>query len=252
MLRELRADNPSAMTLEGTRTFLTGEREVAIIDPGPALPAHLSAVAAATGSASAVILLTHRHPDHAEGAAELGRRLGARVRCLADGTLREGDVVSTDAGQLVVLATPGHTPDHAAFYWPSAKAAFCGDLMMGGLDTALVAPPEGDLVTYLRSLDRLRSLDLDVIHPSHGPSIDEPARALDRYVAHRRHRCAQVLDALGGGPLSTEAIAEAVYRGAIPEELRGIAISAALAYLTWLESESRVTAADGRWSLTQD
>lgn len=249
MLRSLTAPNPSAMTLDGTRTWLVGEREVAIIDPGPAAPGHQTAIEAAVGGAAATILLTHVHPDHSAGAGPLAVQLGARVRCLADGTLSDGEAVATDAGDLIVLATPGHTPDHAAFHWPFSRAAFVGDLMMGGQDTALVAPPEGDLAAYIHSLGRLQALGLDVIHPSHGPSFEDPLAAIERYLAHRRDRCAQVHAALGAGPLPVEAVAEAVYGGTIPDELREVAVSAALAYLTYLEGQNRVTSAGGLWSV---
>src|SRR5690606_12451792 len=100
----------------------------------------------------------HAHADHAAGGAALAERLGAPLRGLAAGTLADGDRLETDAGALFAVATPGHTPDHVAFHWPAAGAVFVGDLMTGGLDTALVAAPEGDLGAYLASLERVRAL----------------------------------------------------------------------------------------------
>ena len=96
------------------------------------------------------------------------------------------------------MATPGHAPDHMAFLWLNARAVFCGDLMLGGLDTALVAPPEGDLSRYLASLQRLRDLDLATIYPTHGEPFHDAGAALDAYLRHRAERQEAVLRALAG------------------------------------------------------
>ena len=96
--------------------------------------------------------------------------------------------MQTDAGELIAIATPGHTADHVAFHWPDARAVFVGDLMLGGMDTALIAPPEGDLVAYLDSLERVRALRADVHIPAHGDPFEDADAAIDRYVAHRRAR----------------------------------------------------------------
>jgi glyoxylase-like metal-dependent hydrolase (beta-lactamase superfamily II) len=241
MLREVVAPNASPMTLDGTRTFLVGRRRMAIIDPGPADPDHLDAVVrAAAGGVIAAILPTHDHPDHAGGAAHLAERLGARVRRLLDGTLADGDRIDTDAGPLVVVATPGHTPDHAAFHWPARGDVFVGDLLMGGLPTALVAWPEGNLADYLASLERVRALRPRVLHPAHGPSFDAPDDAIDAYVRHRRARERQVLDALAAGRRGAADIADAVYGADLPAALRGAAADAVRAYLAHLERTGRL------------
>ena len=249
MLRERRAPNPSPMTLEGTRTFLVGEERVAVIDPGPAETSHLDAVAAAVGDGVTVaILVTHGHADHAGGADPLAARLRAPVLGIARGNLSEGATVSTDAGDLVTVHTPGHTPDHACFHWPAADAVFCGDLMMGGLDTALVAPPEGDLARYLASLERVRALEPAVIHPAHGPSFDEPDASIDAYVRHRADRQAQVLTALGTGSARTDReIAAAVYADTLPPGLEDVAVGAVRAYLEHLLVLGAVIAEGRRW-----
>lgn len=240
MLREVLAPNASPMTLNGTRTFLVGTARVAVIDPGPDDRAHLDQIAAALGSASCVgVLVSHMHPDHAAGATSLAARLGAPVGARGN-TLADGDRVDTDAGPLVALATPGHTPDHTAFHWPSAGAVFCGDLMMGGLDTALVAPPEGDLADYLQSLERIRALRPRIIHPAHGPSFTDPEAAIDRYTSHRRDRERQVLEAIAGGARDVESIVKRVYGDALPPEFRGVARGAVRAYLDHLEKHQRL------------
>lgn len=233
--RVVLAPNPSPLTLDGTRTHLVGERTVAVVDPGPDLPAHIEALAAAIGDAAlSAILVTHAHPDHAPAAAALAARFGAPVHAAAAGTLAAGDRFETDAGALVAVATPGHTPDHMAFHWPAAQAVFVGDLMLGGQETALVAPPEGDLTDYLASLERVRALDARVLVPTHGEPFTHPANALDSYVAHREARQRQVLDALSAGASSLEEVVDVVYGSALDPRLRAAAAGATRAYLDHL------------------
>ena len=246
MLRSVLAPNASAMTLDGTRTHLVGERDVAVIDPGPDLPSHIDALVAGAPRPVA-ILLTHTHPDHAAGATSLAARTGAPVRCIADDSLAEGDVIVTDHGALVTLHSPGHAPDHASFHWPEQAMVFCGDLMMGGLDTALVAPPEGDLSDYLASLERMRRLRPAVIVPAHGPPFTDCDASIDRYVEHRQARLRQVLNALADDPLTTDGVAERVYGGTIPAELREVATAAAEAYLRHLARQGLVARERRHW-----
>ncbi len=251
--RVLRAPNPSPLTLDGTRTYLVGTRRVAVLDPGPLLPAHLDAVAAAVGAhagARAVaILVTHDHPDHAPAAAPLAERLGAPVRSLAGGTLRPGVAVETDAGALVAIATPGHAPDHVAFHWPEADAVFCGDLMLGGEASTLVAPPDGDLTEYLASLERLRALAPKVIYPTHGEPFTDPAAAIAAYLRHREERLAQVLAALAPGEATDNTVVMRVYGAALDPRLRAAATGATRAYLAHLQRLGRVARAGERWRL---
>jgi glyoxylase-like metal-dependent hydrolase (beta-lactamase superfamily II) len=241
MLRAILAPNASPMTLDGTRTFLVGERRVVVIDPGPDMAAHLNAVADAIGNGVLVaILVTHDHADHAQGAAPLAERFRAPIRMQRAGTLDAQDRIDTDAGPLIAIKTPGHTPDHFAFHWPAEQAVFCGDLMMGGLDTALVAPPEGDLTDYLHSLQVVRSLQPRVIHPAHGPSFTDPEKAVATYVEHRKSREQQVLAALESGAQEPDDIVTAVYGAALHPELREAARAAVQAYIEHLERSDRL------------
>ncbi|MBW3654990.1 MAG: MBL fold metallo-hydrolase [Gemmatimonadetes bacterium] len=266
MIRTLLAPNPSPMTLDGTRTFLVGRERPAVIDPGPANPSHLDAVLTALdGNRPVAILLTHAHPDHADAAPELARRTGAPVMMargaagprLFDGAVRwigERDRVQTDAGVLRVVQTPGHAPEHVVFLLDANggegdRALFAGDLFMGGADTTLVAPPEGDLTEYLRSLDRVQALNPSAIHPAHGPAIDEPLAAIQRYRAHRAERIAQVERALAAGPARPGELIDRVYGAELHPALRGAAEGSLRAILYHLRSTGRVRDEAGRFSL---
>ena len=236
------------MTLDGTRTYVIGRERAAIIDPGPLHAEHLDAVADAVGSGvSASVLLTHSHPDHADGAAKLATMLGTSVR-----SLQHQDIIETDAGELHALATPGHTPDHFSFWWPAEQAVFCGDLMMGGMDTALVARPEGSLTDYIASLQLLQRLKPRIIYPAHGEPFDHPDEAIARYIRHREERVAQVVDGLKErGPLSPDALLDHVYGRNLDVRLRHYAETAIEAYLAFLRDKAMAREAeDGTWSLT--
>jgi glyoxylase-like metal-dependent hydrolase (beta-lactamase superfamily II) len=234
------------MTLDGTRTYIVGNARVAVIDPGPLLPKHLDAVADAVGSGVlASVLLTHTHPDHADGATALAQKLGTSVQHIEDGV-----EIPTDAGPLVALATPGHTSDHVSYWHGSSRSLFCGDLMMGGLDTALVAPPEGDLQQYLDSLELIRSLSPAVIYPAHGDPMKDADATVQRYVEHRMQRVQQVVQALQSGPQTAQQLVDRIYGTELDETLRAYAATALEAYLLFLEHGERVTLSGGRWSLT--
>jgi glyoxylase-like metal-dependent hydrolase (beta-lactamase superfamily II) len=179
----VRAQNPSALTLDGTNTYVV---DGWVIDPGPADPTHLDAVEAAAGRVAGVVL-THGHADHAEGAPELAARAGVDVVRPAGGSA---------VGPFSVIATPGHSPDHVSLLW--GRVLFSGDVLLGS-GSVFVGGEEGSMADYLDSLRRLRELPLDAICPGHGPVVWDPHARLDQYIAHRLEREQRVLDALRAG-----------------------------------------------------
>lgn len=217
------APNPGIMTLDGTNTWVlrgAGGRSI-VVDPGPLDQSHLGAVAEAAGEV-AVVLLTHGHLDHSEGARAFAERVGCGVRALdpqhrlgAEG-LRDGDVVSVDALELHVVGTPGHTSDSLSFLLPEERAVLTGDTVLGR-GTTVVAHPDGDLGAYLDSLQRLHALaearEVQHVWPGHGPVIDDALAVLDGYLAHRRERLEQVREALRvlGPQASARSVVEHVY-----------------------------------------
>lgn len=264
-LRMLLARNASPMTLDGTHTFIIGHRRPVIIDPGPADPAHEDAILAAIeGAEPAGVLLTHSHADHSRLAPLLAARIGAPLM-MAPGAMGEvlkpesvgrwladGDVIETDAGALHVIATPGHAPEHVSFHWRETGALFVGDTFMGQGDTTLVAPPEGDLGAYLRTLDRVAALAPSILYPAHGPPITDPAEAVQRYRRHREERIAQVVHALRrAGPSHTAGLVDVVYPDLFPA-LRGAAQGSLEAIVGYLISSGQARALpDGRYELTE-
>lgn len=208
------APNPSAMTLDGTNSWLLSEPDsdlAVVVDPGPLDEGHLRnivAMAEKSGKRVALTLLTHGHPDHAEGAARFAELTGTRVRALdpalrlGDEGLAAGDVVRVGGLELRVVPTPGHTADSLCFHLPADQAVLTGDTILGR-GTTVVAHPDGRLGDYLDSLRRLRSLTVDdgvhTVLPGHGPVLEDAQGAVEFYLAHRAHRLAQVETAVEDG-----------------------------------------------------
>ncbi|MGW1539100.1 MBL fold metallo-hydrolase [Streptomyces sp. NPDC002309] len=220
------APNPSAMTLDGTNTWLLSEPDSAVavvVDPGPLHEGHLRHVldtAERAGKRVALTLLTHGHPDHAAGAARFAELTGTKVRALdpalrlGDEGLGAGDVVDAGGLELRVVAAPGHTADSLSFHLPADRAVLTGDTVLGR-GTTVVAHPDGRLGDYLDSLRRLRSLTVDdgvhTVLPGHGPVLEDAQGAVEYYLAHRAHRLAQVETAVEHGFRTPSEIVARVY-----------------------------------------
>ncbi|MFF8380938.1 MBL fold metallo-hydrolase [Streptomyces sp. NPDC015661] len=220
------APNPSAMTLDGTNTWLLSEPGsglAVVVDPGPLDEAHLRHVidtAEKLGKRVALTLLTHGHPDHAEGAGRFAELTGTAVRALdpalrlGDEGLGAGDVVTVGGLELRVVPTPGHTSDSLSFHLPADRAVLTGDTILGR-GTTMVAHPDGRLGDYLDSLRRLRSLTVDdgvhTVLPGHGPVLEDAQGAVEFYLAHRANRLAQVETAVEAGHRTAAEVVAHVY-----------------------------------------
>ncbi|MER8155181.1 MBL fold metallo-hydrolase [Streptomyces sp. NPDC094472] len=220
------APNASPMTLDGTNTWIVAEPGsdlAVVIDPGPLDDAHLKdviATAERAGRRVALTLLTHGHPDHAEGAARFAELTRTSVRALdpalrlGDEGLGLGDVITTGGLELRVVPTPGHTADSLSFHLPADGAVLTGDTVLGR-GTTVVAHPDGRLGDYLDSLRRLRSLTVDdgvdTVLPGHGPVLSDARGVVEYYLAHRANRLAQVETAVEDGHRTPSEVVARVY-----------------------------------------
>jgi len=234
----VRAGNPGHFSLSGTNTWVVGRDPAWVIDPGPALPGHVAAVAAEVERRGGLggIALTHDHPDHAEAVPALRERLRLAPVAAARGDveLRLGE--GERAGPLEALATPGHAPDHLAFVL--GEVGFTGDAVLGE-GSVFLTPDPGALAAYLDGLARLRARGLAVLCPGHGPLVEDPAAKLDEYVAHRLERERRVLDALARGLRTVEQLLDDAWSDA-PAALRPAAAVTLAAHLDKLADEGRL------------
>lgn len=246
------APNPGPMTGPGTNTFIVGTGPTLVIDPAVDDPAYLDEVCRVAGQVSD-ILITHRHPDHVGGARELARRTGATVRAFgtedAGGApvspIQEGDVLSAGGASLRALHLPGHAPDHLGFLLENAASLFAGDVILGE-GTAVIVPPEGNMRTYLASLERLLAIHIDRIYTGHFRPLDGGRAVIEGYIAHRQERRQQVVTALDDGASTPEEIVETVYTD-IPRALHPVAVQQVLAMLEMLEEDGDVARDGTRW-----
>ncbi len=272
-LRHLRAPNPSALTRDGTNTWLLGSGEVAVIDPGPDIPAHLAAITAALDPDERIshILVTHPHRDHSalapalaaitgapilgfgratEGRSPLMQRLAdAGLAAGGDGLdhafqpdlrLSDGDSITGTDWQITAMHTPGHLGSHLCF--SCGELLFSGDHVMGW-STSVISPPEGDMRAYLDALDRLDRPDWSLFLPGHGEPIPDPRTRVRALIAHRHARSAQILDVLSDGPADALTLAQRIYSDLAPALLPA-ARQNVLAHLLDLHEKSEVAAED--------
>jgi glyoxylase-like metal-dependent hydrolase (beta-lactamase superfamily II) len=223
----VRADNPSPMTLEGTNTWVVGEGPCWVVDPGPALDAHVAAVRAEAErrGGAAGILLTHGHADHAEGVPALAQALGCGL-------------VAPQDGPFEVLPTPGHSPDHVAYDVGGGAVCTCDAVL--GRGSVFVAAAPGALAGYLDALRALRARPgLTALLPGHGPVVEDPYAKLDEYLAHRLEREARLVAALDDGVRDPEGLLDAAWAD-VPAHLRPVAGITLRAHLHKLEEEARL------------
>lgn len=270
-LRLIRANNPSPLTGEGTNTYLLGEGDLCVIDPGPEDDSHLAALMAtirATGVLRA-ILVTHAHLDHSPLARPLSRETGAPVMAFGDALagrsarmaslaetglvgggegvdqqfqpdqcLRDNEIVQFGKDRIKAIWTPGHFGNHLSFAWRGA--VFSGDHVMGWSST-LVSPPDGDLAAYMLALTRLEEERARVLYPGHGAPVSDPAQRIGELRAHRLQREAQILAALQRGPQSVAQLVAGIYFDIAPS-LHRAAGRNVLAHLIDLQGRGAVIA----------
>ena len=249
------AHNPSAFTYYGTQSYLVGEHEVAVIDPGPDLPEHLDALEQAiAGRPVAAIMCTHTHRDHSPAARPLAEATGAPIIGCAplalqtvgpradasfdgdyapDRLLQDGEEVDVDGKPILAVATPGHTSNHLCFAYEGAL--FTGDHVMGW-STTVVVPPDGDMAAYMQSLDKLRQREDRIYYPAHGPAVTNPQRYVRGLIGHRMQREKQILKLVGEQARDIPDIVASAYPGLDP---RLVAAAGGSVYAHLLDLERR-------------
>jgi len=260
----LTAPNPGAMTGPGTNTYLVGEEEIAVIDPGPPLESHVAKILEAGAGRIRWILTTHTHMDHSPAAAALKAATGAQLLgrrappgasqdqgYAPDRILSDGERVSIGRLQLRAIHTPGHASNHLCYLLEETRMLFTGDHVMQG-STVVINPPDGDMRAYLASLEKLLGEDLAIIAPGHGYLIGAPHKEVKRLVAHRLAREAKVAAALGRrGAASLEELVGDVYDDVSPK-LHPVAMRSLSAHLDKLVAEGRARQAAGRYILSTE
>ena len=234
-IQRVMAPNPGPFTFHGTGVYIVGAgASVAVIDPGPDLPEHVEALKRAMdGRKVSHILVTHTHNDHSPAARPLSQWSGAPTYGFGphaetndveeggdrlftpDVLVADGDWILGENFTITALHTPGHTANHLCYALEEEKAVFTGDHVMGW-STTVIAPPDGNMGDYLRSLEKLIGRDDAILYPTHGSPIAEPEHFLHAYLVHRRMREAQVADCLARGMDNISAIVAKLYPGLQP------------------------------------
>lgn len=258
------AANPGVMTGPGTNSYLVGQKEILVVDPGPALPGHVDALieaAEALGGKIRWIALTHTHQDHAPAALELKERTGAEILgqsplsgdpaqalIRVDRALAHGDRLQTAEFSLRALHTPGHVGNHLCYLLEEEKLLFSGDHLING-STVVIIPPSGSMGDYLRSLELLTREDIARIAPGHGDVIDNAQALIQFTIHHRLAREAKVMTKLTPELQTLEALTAQVYDDVSPA-LHPVARYSLHAHLIKLRDEGKALEALEGWSAT--
>ena len=268
-VRRVLCDNPSPFTFTGTVSYIVGRGKVAIIDPGPDHEAHAAALLQAVrGETVTHILVTHTHRDHSPNAVRIKAATGATVygegphrasrpryesekissesgadrNFRPDIAVRDGETIEGEGWGLQAVATPGHTANHLAFAWRDRKILFVGDHVMGW-STSIVAPPDGSMIDYMASLQKLTQREENLYFSGHGPEIPDGPRYVRFLIRHRQAREASILHRLAKGEADIPTMVRAIYIGIDPR-LTGAAGYSVLAHLEDLVGRG-IVATDG-------
>jgi len=260
-IRRITAPNPGVMTGPGTNSYIIGERALAMIDPGPEIQLHIDTLIAAVGDRLKWILCTHTHRDHSPAARAVAKATGAQVMGYArvpddgrqdtdfapDRALSDGDTVDCGEFKLRAVHTPGHASNHLCYLLEPGALLFTGDHVMQG-STVVISPPDGDMLVYFKSLNKLSNFEITAFAPGHGHVIETPREEVAKLIAHRLKREAKVLHALNlKHPATLEELVPLAYDDVSPK-LYAPAQRSLHAHLLKLAQESRAVESSGRWT----
>ncbi|HEX6692348.1 MAG TPA: MBL fold metallo-hydrolase, partial [Burkholderiales bacterium] len=255
------APNPGMMTGPGTNTYLVGEQELAVIDPGPDLDVHVQKILETAQGRVKWILCTHTHQDHSPAAAKLKAATGAMLlgrpapagqdaTFAPDRVVSDGDRLLLGGMSFRALHTPGHASNHLCYLLEDTRMLFTGDHVMQG-STVVINPPDGDMRVYLKSLERLLAEELAILAPGHGYLIGAPHREVRRLIAHRLAREKKVVAAIGRlRRASLEELLPLVYDD-VPARIHAVAARSLTAHLDKLVADGAARSDGGRYALVQ-
>lgn len=261
LIRRVLAPNPGPFTFRGTGVYIVGHDEVAVIDPGPNIPAHIEALKQAlAGKRVSHILVTHTHTDHSPAAKPLKEWSGAKTYAfgphgsgkgedgpkveeggdldfMPDVVVRDGNLIEGAGYEFECVYTPGHTSNHMCFGLRQESALFTGDHVMGW-STTVIAAPDGDMASYMASLRKLHARNDDILWPTHGGPVRDPKPFLEAYIEHRLAREAQIVECLKDGIDTIPEIVARLYFD-VDRRLHPAAARSVFAHLTQLVHEGR-------------
>lgn len=251
LVRRITAPNPGRMTGPGTNCYLVGQRNIAVIDPGPAIDSHIEEILQACGNALKWVVVTHTHPDHSPAARIIADKTGAQlIGCVLpdDGhqdtsfavekNVAQGDILKTEEFTLEAVHTPGHVANHYCFFLHEEGMLFSGDHIMNG-SSVVIIPPAGDMADYLSSTELLSNYPIVSIAPGHGDLMGEPERVLKNIVRHRVIREKKIMRVLKElGEASLDELLPPVYDDVDPALLKMARLSL-WAHVLKLEHEGK-------------
>ena len=272
-VRRLLAPNPSPFTFHGTGTYIIGNNELAIIDPGPNIDSHIESILKIIHKKDLVhLFITHTHADHSPAAKIIKEKTnsitygygaypsdrydtqfeeGHDLDFSPDIILKDGDLIKGPNWTIRAIHTPGHTSNHMCYGLEESSILFTGDHIMGWATTVII-PPDGDMTEYMNSLRKVALLDYQTYYPTHGAPIKEPKKFVKALIAHRKMREQQVIKELFKNSLSIKEMVCKFYKGT-DKRLWPAAEKSLLATLISLEIRGKVKAIghkNARWKLT--
>lgn len=252
LIKRITAANGSVFTGPGTNTYLVGNEDVTVIDPGPAMEEHIDVILAASDNIKQ-ILVTHTHPDHSPGTRLLQQKLDVPAFGMLtessknqdmtfspERILKDGEILEKEEYSLEVVHTPGHASNHLCFILREEKFIFTGDHVMSG-STVVIGPPDGSMKQYIDSLNKLKNYDMEKMAPGHGDILESPYQVADWIINHRLKREEKVFSALKDATRGTpESLVEKVYAD-VDSSLFPIAKASLLAHLIKLEEDQVIS-----------
>ena len=265
LIRRVICNNPGGFTFHGTGTYIIGQGEVAVIDPGPLDDDHIAALERAVqGETVTHILITHTHRDHSPAAAPFKKLTGAPTygygphggdcggpkveeggdyEFVPDHVIKDGDVIEGKGWTFEAIHTPGHTSNHICFALREENAIFTGDHVMGW-STSVISPPDGNMSDYMSSLRKILTREEEIYWPTHGPAITGPKAHVEAFITHRSGREDAILECIRDGRNTIPAMVEVMYAD-VDKRLHRAAGRSVFAHLLHMAETGRVTA-DGK------